>query len=68
MVIDACNKTDTNGLNLPSMKQSNKPIMQDHGLEYQCTVSKVQTSLLSPWLAVDDGEWRPSGDIHDCNS
>ena len=71
MVIDVCNTADTNGFNLPSIKQlgtssSAKPILQDY--EFQCSVSPVQTSLLSPWLAVDDGEWRPSGDLHDCAS
>jgi hypothetical protein len=70
MVINAC-KTADNGFDLPCLKQiglsaSTKPTIQDHRHEFQCQVSKVQTSLLPPWLAVDDGEWRPSGDLHLC--
>jgi hypothetical protein len=71
MVINVCNTTENHGFDLPSIKQlghSSRGVTtaEEHGNEFQCQVTKVQTSLLPPWLAVDDGEWRPSGDLHIC--
>jgi hypothetical protein len=68
MVNTAYASDDNTSSSLPGIKQlgsysRTEPAAQNYGNEYQCQVSKVQASLLPPWLAVDDGEWRPSGEM-----
>ena len=67
MVISGCATTEHADIDLPSIKQIGVSFRAETSIqyrdnEYQCQVSKVQASLLPPWLAVDDGEWRPSGE------